>query len=98
MSKNFIKNKEDFTCLNCGAEVIGNGYTNHCPKCLWSQHVDNLPGDRANSCCGLMEPIGIEKEGQDHDLVHRCQKCGLIKKNKTIRDDDIGSYLTGMLK
>ncbi|HCR42265.1 TPA: hypothetical protein DIV45_02815, partial [Patescibacteria group bacterium] len=38
--KNFIRTKEDFTCENCGHRVKGSGYTNHCPKCLYSQHVD----------------------------------------------------------
>lgn len=23
-------------CEHCSAEVLGTGYTNHCPKCLWS--------------------------------------------------------------
>ncbi|MBR6751902.1 MAG: RNHCP domain-containing protein, partial [Alphaproteobacteria bacterium] len=44
--KQFVKRVENFTCAHCGAEVFGNGYTNHCPKCLWSRHVDNNPGDR----------------------------------------------------
>lgn len=38
--KNFTRVIEDFICENCGTEVKGNGYTNHCPKCLWSKHVD----------------------------------------------------------
>jgi hypothetical protein len=86
--KNFIRNIEDFTCEHCGAEVSGTGYTNHCSQCLWSKHVDNLPGDRANPCCGLMKPIGIEVTGDSYDIVHHCQKCGVTKRNKVADNDD----------
>ena len=58
--KKFQKHTEDFTCEHCGAFLQGNGYTNHCSRCLWSKHVDNSPGDRANSCRGLMKPIAVE--------------------------------------
>ena len=56
----FIRKIENFTCNNCGTFVVGDGYTNHCPNCLFSKHVDTSPGDRKSSCKGLMEPIGIE--------------------------------------
>jgi len=86
--KNFIRQTEDFTCEHCGAEVTGSGYTNHCPHCLWSKHVDNTPGDRANTCCGLMEPTTIEVTGDTYDIVHRCTKCGVTKRNKVADNDD----------
>ena len=98
MSQKFIKNKEDFICGHCQAETIGNGFTNHCPRCLWSRHVDNFPGDRANDCGGLMEPIGVETLGGQYDIIHRCEKCSAIKKNKTAKEDDIGGYLTRMIE
>ena len=50
----FTRVVEDFTCGQCGAAVTGDGYTNHCPLCLWSRHVDINPGDRAAECGGLM--------------------------------------------
>ncbi|WDF05905.1 RNHCP domain-containing protein [Shouchella hunanensis] len=31
-------------------------YRNHCPFCLYSKHQDIIPGDRASTCGGLMEP------------------------------------------
>ena len=38
-----------FTCLHCGKTVSlkahGTEHRNHCPHCLWSLHVDDLPGD-----------------------------------------------------
>jgi hypothetical protein len=89
MSDNkFIKLKENFICANCEFKVIGNGYTNHCPKCLWSKHVDIHPGDRLNKCKGKMEPILVEFISKKYIIIHECQKCGEIKKNKISEDDD----------
>lgn len=86
--KNFIKNKEDFACENCGHKVVGSGYTNHCPKCLYSKHVDDVPGDRMNPCDGLMAPTGVEHEQGEYVLVHKCLKCGALKRNKTSEQDN----------
>ena len=58
--KQFVRRREDFVCEHCGTKVVGDGYTNHCPKCLWSKHVDIMPGDRAEDCQGLMRPIDIK--------------------------------------
>ena len=88
MSKRFARRVEDFVCGNCGAEVTGDGYTNHCPACLWSLHVDVNPGDRAESCGGAMRPIGIETKGGKRALVHRCEKCGAERRCKTSPGDD----------
>jgi uncharacterized Zn finger protein len=84
----FIKNTENFVCEKCGVEVLGNGYTNHCPNCLWSKHVDISPGDRQSTCGGLMEPIQIIKKGREYSILHRCTKCGLEKPNKAVKDDN----------
>ena len=85
--KNFIRQPEDFICENCGEKVIGGGYTNHCPQCLYSRHVDNVPGDRATPCGGLMAPTGIELEHGEYVLTHKCLKCKVAKRNKTAPDD-----------
>ena len=79
MSGKFIKNIENFVCGNCGFKVVGNGYTNHCPKCLWSRHVDVFPGDRAESCGGLMRPAGLRIENGKESIVHKCERCGDIR-------------------
>ena len=79
-----------FVCLQCGLEVmpISNGsYRNHCPRCLYSKHVDLEPGDRASSCEGLMEPIGVRyKSGKGLQIVHRCTVCGAVRVNRVARD------------
>lgn len=84
----FIKNTENFVCEKCGKEVIGNGYTNHCPECLWSKHVDIAPGDRANTCGGMMEPIKVEKNGREYIVIHKCSVCGFEKPNKVQKEDN----------
>ena len=66
----------------------GNGYTNHCPECLWSKHVDVFPGDRAEVCHGLMEPIGQEIKAGSHDILYRCVKCKIERRNKVAKEDN----------
>ena len=83
----FIKKTEDFTCENCGLVVTGNGYTNHCHQCLYSKHVDINPGDRAQTCGGLMKPIRVEKIGKEYIITHKCIKCGYEKPNKAVKED-----------
>lgn len=89
--KKFTKKVEDFSCENCGRDVKGDGYTNHCSHCLWSKHVDINPGDRASDCCGMMEPKSYEKSGEV--IIHQCQKCGLKKKNKMSGKDNFDKML-----
>ena len=84
----FTRTKEDFTCEHCGAEAKGNGYTNHCPKCLWSKHVDIDPGDRTAECDGLMEPTGVLVGGGEYALLHQCIRCNFERKNKVAKSDD----------
>ena len=92
-SETFIRKIEDFTCGKCGAMVKGNGYTNHCPKCLWSKHVDKNPGDREETCGGLMKPVGIEGTQAQYVLFFECQKCGAKKKNKVFTEDNFDEVL-----
>ena len=93
MSQTFQKNKEDFVCEHCGRAVQGSGYTNHCPTCLWSKHVDKFPGDRAEKCGGMMEPIKIEMEKGEFILSNQCVVCGHIKRNKTSSEDNLDAVL-----
>lgn len=84
----FKRTIEDFTCEHCGTRIEGSGYTNHCPKCLWSKHVDVDPGDRAESCGGGMEPIGIEGSSPSYRIIHCCKKCGAIRRVAAGASDD----------
>ena len=91
--KGFTKTVEDFNCAHCGAVVRGNGYTNHCPACLWSKHVDNNPGDRAATCGGMMQPISVEADGARFVITHQCETCGKIKRQITTDDDNIDEII-----
>ena len=88
MLRKFTKKKEDFKCSKCGTEVIGDGWTNHCPNCLWSKHVDINPGDRAEECCGDMEPIGIDIKEGNVRIVHRCVRCQKVTRTRTSEGDN----------
>jgi len=88
-SKRFTRRREDFTCRYCGTEVAGNGYTNHCPKCLWSRHVDVNPGDRAEECGGMMRPVSLDQKRGAFVIVHRCITCGCERKNKASEEDNL---------
>ncbi len=83
----FKRTVEDFVCEHCGVHVKGNGYTNHCHRCLWSKHVDVSPGDRAATCGGMMEPVGLEGSTPDYRIIQRCVRCG-AKFRVTISPDD----------
>ena len=88
-NKRFTKNDSGFICENCGYEVKPLGYTsrNHCPKCLCSLHVDIMPGDRANTCGGIMDPIKAEPDPKKgYIIIHKCRKCGEIKRNKAAHE------------
>ena len=93
MPKLFQKRKEDFVCENCGIEVFGTGYTNHCPECLWGKHVDINPGDRSADCGGRMTPIAVEAKDDGYILLHKCEKCGFERKNKVGKKDNFNQVL-----
>jgi hypothetical protein len=93
VSRNFQKKVENFTCENCGKTVVGNGYTNHCPHCLHSKHVDLRPGDRDCTCQGMMSPISITTERDGYTITFKCQKCGEVKRCKSAENDDFNVIL-----
>ena len=88
MSRQFQRRIENFTCLHCGEEIEGNGFTNHCPHCLWSKHVDVNPGDRAEECEGALEPISVEGTIENQKIVHRCVKCQATRRCKISPEDN----------
>ena len=88
--KKFNMIDESFICENCGSNVDVLKYSarDHCPNCLYSKHVDIMPGDRANTCLGLMKPIGIEKYKNTYKIIYKCTKCQQIHKNIMANDDN----------
>ena len=67
---------------------------NHFPYCLYSKHLDINPGDRAETCHGILEPIGLEispKKG--YVIIFKCKKCGAIRKNKAAEDDNMDKII-----
>lgn len=93
--KNFIMKDEEFTCIACGKLVNKLNYTarDHCPFCLTSIHVDINPGDRLNTCKGLLIPVGVEKFKDSYKIIYKCDKCGISHKNIMARDDDINKII-----
>ena len=90
MNSKFTEIDEEFICENCGKKVSKLGYScrNHCPYCLYSKHLDINPGDRSNTCQGLLKPIGIEKFKNTYKIIYKCQKCKMIHKNIMAIDDN----------
>lgn len=103
LQKRFQRRVESFTCINCQTKVDGDGYTNHCPNCLISLHVDISPGDRAASCLGIMEPVSVEIKHGEYIITHKCVRCGHEKPNRSGKEDnleaifEISSGATGKL-
>ena len=89
--KRFTMKDEEFICENCGKKVLPLKYTarDHCPYCLYSKHVDIMPGDRLNECRGLLKPIGIEKFKDTYKIIYKCEKCKKMHKNIMANDDDM---------
>ncbi len=95
-NKKFKMIDERFICKHCGKEVKELLYTarDHCPFCLYSLHVDINPGDRSNSCKGLLKPIGIEKSKKsDYKIIYKCEKCNAIHKNIMAKDDNMDEII-----
>ena len=89
--KQFTMRNENFVCEHCGQQVEKSDYTarDHCPYCLYSKHVDINPGDRLNTCQGLLKPIGIEKFKDTYKIIYQCEKCHQLHKNIALKDDSM---------
>lgn len=89
--KSFTMRDESFICENCNKQVEKLNYTarDHCPYCLYSKHVDIMPGDRMNNCMGLLKPVSIEKFKDTYKIIYKCTKCNQIHKNIMASDDNM---------
>lgn len=91
-TKSFQMKDESFTCEVCGRHVTKLNYSarDHCPFCLCSKHVDINPGDRCETCHGILRPIAIEKfKTSQFKIIYRCEKCKKIRKNIIATDDNM---------
>ncbi len=82
-----------FACRNCGAQVplvgAGSRHRNHCPNCLHTIHLDDMPGDRQSDCGGVMEPVAVwVRKGGEWAIVHRCRDCGALSSTRIAADDN----------
>ncbi|MBO5789270.1 MAG: RNHCP domain-containing protein [Clostridia bacterium] len=86
-SKRFTKNDSGFICGHCQKEVLPLLTTsrNHCPFCLYSRHLDIMPGDRQSDCGGLMKPILATPDAKRGFIItHQCTVCGYRGRNKAV--------------
>jgi ribosome biogenesis GTPase len=84
---------QGFSCVRCGATAQAGGggtkHRNHCPRCLWSVHLDHKPGDRLASCGGAMETVGVwVRNDGEWAVIHRCTACGAMSSNRIAADDN----------
>jgi len=96
---NFTKNDNGFICVNCGKKIKPLGYTSrdHCTNCLCSIHIDVMPGDRANTCLGILVPINVEINSKKGYVInYKCSKCNQLHNNKAADDDKFSTILTIM--
>ncbi len=82
-----------FRCAHCALDVPldapGTAHRNHCPSCLWSRHVDDVPGDRSADCGAAMEPVAVSsRTNGEWALVHRCRACRTLHQNRVAGDDN----------
>ncbi|MCL2157813.1 MAG: tRNA (adenine(22)-N(1))-methyltransferase TrmK [Oscillospiraceae bacterium] len=92
-NKKFKKNDSGFVCLNCQKKIGPLLYSsrNHCPFCLYSLHLDIMPGDRKNPCGGLLKPILAEPDSvskNTYTITFQCEKCGEKIRNRSAEDDE----------
>ena len=94
--KKFQKNDAGFTCINCGLTVpsLKTSSRDHCTHCLYGLHVDINPGDRANTCKGILKPYSVTTDARKGYVIqYKCLTCGASVKNKTAADDNFEEVL-----
>ena len=93
--KKFVQRDEGFICEHCKKEVKPLKYSSrdHCPYCLYSKHLDINPGDRENTCKGLLKPMGIEKYKDTYKIIYQCETCKQIHKNIIAKDDSMNEII-----
>ena len=88
---NTVHIDEGFVCAHCGS-VVAPGVVqirDHCPHCLYGLHLDQIPGDRASDCRGLMSPLYLESQGGLTWIHYRCSSCSHSFRVRSHRDDEL---------
>ena len=99
--KRFRKNDAGFTCAVCGHEVQPLKYSSrdHCPKCLSSIHIDIQPGDRANSCRGILKPVQTLPDAKKgFIIIYKCEKCGETVRCRAAMQGDTPDDMNLLIK
>ncbi len=94
--KNPIHRDEAFQCIHCKRDVERGGaqVRDHCPFCLRGRHVDNVPGDRAAQCGGVLTPVDFVLEGRAGVVItYRCEGCSHSFRVRAHPDDNLPSGL-----
>jgi len=88
--KKFIKNNQEFVCIHCGKFVEKHltSSRDHCNHCLFGLHVDINPGDRLNTCKGILKPIGLRMVNGKNQIAYNCLKCSKQVFCLASKDDD----------
>ena len=55
--------------------------------------MDINPGDRAAACGGMMQAVSIEGDVREYVLIHRCEVCGTIRRNKVAKGDNMDAVI-----
>lgn len=86
-----IARDEAFDCAYCGKAVPPHGRTSrdHCPWCLRSKHVDEVPGDRASSCGGRLDPHDVVVKSSSIVIQYRCTRCAAVRVNQAVTDGEV---------
>ncbi|RBQ18401.1 RNHCP domain protein [Spongiactinospora rosea] len=88
-----IVSTDTFACVRCGLTVTAVGPAgarrNHCPSCLYSQHVIDRVEGGPSECGSRMAPIAIAvlRDG-GWMVIHRCTRCGELTSNPICSDDN----------
>lgn len=87
---NLITNDQGFQCLHCGESVppLVRTSRDHCPTCLWSRHVDIVPGDRQGTCLGAQRPMGAVRRQGAWRIQYICERCGEHSECKVAMEGD----------
>ena len=89
--KKFTKINDRFVCEYCGEinPPADKTCRDHCTNCLCSKHVDKNPGDRQETCHGKLIPVDFDiRGGEIKQIIFRCGKCQVVRKNKLADDDN----------